>query len=531
MRQSVILISVLIISFSIVLGQTMSIQGVIRDDTGASVHGSYNIEFRLYTAASGGSAAWSETQTLTVTNGVYSALLGSVNSLVGLNYDVSYWLGISIDGTDELSPRTKLTMSPYAIMAGMNGTTNIFPQDGDVVIGSDAQIGGDLMLGWNSFLGVSGSDADWQNNILGWTWTSGIGDHLDFYVPGNSNPDTKLMSLDEDGNLELTNSLITRQSGTLISNSRSFTDNFRIRYDNDLFGTNLDGLIIEKTDGNSTYPDGGIMFANTGNDNIVDVSMVIRGDGKIGMATPDPTHLFDVRGQVRIDYPGSNYDVWIQGGSVTSGEARNLAILGHSAYDKLYLNYGGEYSNGTVISGNVGIATSSPARRLHIVGPSVASNANSYSIRIQLPSGSAAGTDYWDIGIDDESGDEDLIFSMNGTSRGWIDPDGSYQNSSDRRLKKNIEPVTGMLPRLLALKPRTFNMNTESDSDPRSIGLIAQDVKEIFPELDVVQENEGMLGLSYSDFSVMAIAAIQEQQEIINDLLERIEDLENKVNE
>ena len=115
MRQNITSLISLIIIISFALGQTLRIQGVIRDDTGASIQGSYNIEFRLYDAVTGGTLKWSETQTLTVTNGVYSALLGSVTSLVGLDYDISYWLGIAIDDAEELTPRTKLTMSPYGI--------------------------------------------------------------------------------------------------------------------------------------------------------------------------------------------------------------------------------------------------------------------------------------------------------------------------------------------------------------------------------------------------------------------------------
>ena len=59
----------------------------------------------------------------------------------------------------------------------------------------------------------------------------------------------------------------------------------------------------------------------------------------------------DSGGRVRIDYTGATYDVWLQGGEVTSGGDRNLAMLGREDTDTLYLNYGGEYSGGTVIGG------------------------------------------------------------------------------------------------------------------------------------------------------------------------------------
>ncbi|MEM9686922.1 MAG: tail fiber domain-containing protein [Bacteroidota bacterium] len=58
-------------------------------------------------------------------------------------------------------------------------------------------------------------------------------------------------------------------------------DGFRMRYENHYFGTNDDALIFEKTDGNGSNPDGGIVFANTGNDGVVEEALVIRGTNTV----------------------------------------------------------------------------------------------------------------------------------------------------------------------------------------------------------------------------------------------------------
>jgi len=97
--------------------------------------------------------------------------------------------------------------------------------------------------------------------------------------------------------------------------------------------------------------------------------------GNVGIGTTGPTHKLDMRGQLRIDQ-GASYDVWIQGGSATSGTARNLAILGIKSSDELRLNLEGEYTGGvriqgakTIIDGNVGIGTTSPGtNKLEVVG-------------------------------------------------------------------------------------------------------------------------------------------------------------------
>ena len=95
--------------------QTISYQGVLTDAAGTNVaDGDYSIVFTLYDALTGGTNLWTETQTVTVSGGLFNVILGSVNP-VNLEFDKQYWLGISIEGGDELSPRTELTSSAYSL--------------------------------------------------------------------------------------------------------------------------------------------------------------------------------------------------------------------------------------------------------------------------------------------------------------------------------------------------------------------------------------------------------------------------------
>nr|HQV31323.1 hypothetical protein [Calditrichia bacterium] len=92
-------------------------QGVLSDGNGAVVaDGGYDITFRLYDEEGGGSELWSETQTISVSDGVFSAMLGSANAL-DLPFDAGYWLGIAVNGGDELAPRLQLGASPYSLHA------------------------------------------------------------------------------------------------------------------------------------------------------------------------------------------------------------------------------------------------------------------------------------------------------------------------------------------------------------------------------------------------------------------------------
>jgi hypothetical protein len=116
---------------------TLSVQGSIQKSTGAAIDdGDYAITFRLYDQASGGTLIWSETQDpVEIIGGVYSVTLGSVNPLTA-PFDKTYYLGISVGGGAEHTPRSTLTSAPYAL--SLLGQDNKFPSTGNVGIGTTA---------------------------------------------------------------------------------------------------------------------------------------------------------------------------------------------------------------------------------------------------------------------------------------------------------------------------------------------------------------------------------------------------------
>jgi hypothetical protein len=100
---------------------------------------------------------------------------------------------------------------------------------------------------------------------------------------------------------------------------------------------------------------------------------------------------------------------------------------------------------------------------------------------------------------------------------------------SDRRLKKNIREIPAVLDKVMALSPSVYHFATQSDTEKLCIGMIAQDVNEIFPELVNYDPVDDLFTLSYSEFGVIAIKAIQEQQKLIEDQSKQIAQLENKL--
>jgi hypothetical protein len=120
--------------------RVVSYQGVLRDAAGTPVtDGSYSVTFAIYDVSSGGAPLWSETHSLPVADGIINAELGTVTTL-DLDFDGDYWLGISVAGEAELTPRVSLTAAPYALRAAVADTVEglgqvVLPYDGSGSLG------------------------------------------------------------------------------------------------------------------------------------------------------------------------------------------------------------------------------------------------------------------------------------------------------------------------------------------------------------------------------------------------------------
>jgi Chaperone of endosialidase len=94
---------------------------------------------------------------------------------------------------------------------------------------------------------------------------------------------------------------------------------------------------------------------------------------------------------------------------------------------------------------------------------------------------------------------------------------------SDSKLKKNIQPLVNGLQKILSLHGVSFQWKEDklSQQTNSQLGLIAQDVEKIFPEL-VQIGNDGMRYMNYTGLIAPLIEAIKEQQSQIDKLTEKI---------
>ena len=97
-------------------------QGKLANASNVAVaDGQYPIIFSLYSAATGGSAVWTETDygvnQVTVKNGLFSIMLGSTTPFTGIDFNQTYYLGVTVASDTEMTPRKIIGAVPAAFYA------------------------------------------------------------------------------------------------------------------------------------------------------------------------------------------------------------------------------------------------------------------------------------------------------------------------------------------------------------------------------------------------------------------------------
>ena len=98
---------------------------------------------------------------------------------------------------------------------------------------------------------------------------------------------------------------------------------------------------------------------------------------------------------------------------------------------------------------------------------------------------------------------------------------GNLNINSDARLKANIVSLGGTLAKLLQIDGKSYTMKKDN-SEKQKIGLLAQDIEKVFPEL--VSESHGVKSVNYQGLVPVLINALKEQEERIKRLEELLLD-------
>jgi hypothetical protein len=182
---------------------------------------------------------------------------------------------------------------------------------------------------------------------------------------------------------------------------------------------------------------------------------------------------------------------------------------------------------GTTVTGfqtRVGINNTTPITDLHIIQQTDVAIDKVRGIRLQR----SVNTNHWRTLIDPSN---NYVFEYNDALFSYIEPvGGTFVSSSDERLKTDITSLPRVLDKLMLLQPKTYQYIATSDAGRLSYGFLAQDVEKLFPEF-VFSGEGGIKGIAYSNFSVIAIKGIQEQQQLIEEQKQKIDRLEQQIEE
>ena len=148
-------------------------------------------------------------------------------------------------------------------------------------------------------------------------------------------------------------------------------------------------------------------------------------------------------------------------------------------------------------TGNIGIGTTTPADKLSVAGIVAPSADNTYTLGKNGARWSA-------------------VWSANGVIQ-----------TSDERLKTNILPLEYGLKEVIELNPVRYNWKEDPNDHPK-IGLLAQEVKKLIPEVVAGDENKEMLGMNYAELVPVLVNAVKDQQVQIDAIQNRIKILAEK---
>jgi hypothetical protein len=269
--------------------------------------------------------------------------------------------------------------------------------------------------------------------------------------------------------------------------------------------------------------------SNTSGGGVDNTLMFITPNGNVGIGTTSPTKRLDVNGDIKTT---GNAEI---GGKITIKDGD--ADIGGNIWlqDDLEENYHGKINDVIYITRHVENADNTkvgiglykgsgnswsqdtPEARLHVNSQStsmpIAKFSNNSEDKVVIYSKAQAGTTQEIMKIEGNLNVTGRITALNLNSN-----HSRFHTTSDRRWKKDIKTLDNSLDKITALRGVSYQWRQnefpdKNFSDGTQIGVIAQEMEAIFPEL-VSTNSEGYKSVAYSNLVAPLIEAVKvlEQQ-------------------
>ncbi|MFT5821023.1 MAG: hypothetical protein ACI8ZM_002272 [Crocinitomix sp.] len=303
-------------------------------------------------------------------------------------------------------------------------------------------------------------------------------------------------------------------------------------------------------------------------------------DGKVGIKTTDPKatlHVYDDRpDSVTPGLGGATLMLGNQNGKNISMDANEITAKNVGAASILHLNPdGGNVTVHSNVTGNIkmifkdtgrfGIGTLSPVGPLHIdtgTEPVVVNHSGNLGIGTTNPKALLhVYTNNTDLSEEDSVSGAVIIGNVTGKhltidnneimaklgnvgtelyfnaeggnvniGSDWgaanLTHYGSIVDASDRKLKEKVKPLKAGVSEIMSLKPVSYVWKSNKDKTDVKYGFIAQDVEKVLKDITYTNKETNVKGLSTIELVPVMVHAMQEQQDHIQKLEERLAKLE-----
>ena len=105
----------------------------------------------------------------------------------------------------------------------------------------------------------------------------------------------------------------------------------------------------------------------------------------------------------------------------------------------------------------------------------------------------------------------------------------SFVSTSDKNLKKNIVELDNALENVEKMRGVYHDWIDEKQSQDKQIGVIAQEVQAVYPEL-VQQGDNGYLAVNYSKLTAVLLQSIKEMNEKKKKMNEKMKKMNETIN-